>query len=28
MFGREIVNRNPAQNLGAYTRGSDVLVVA
>ena len=28
MFGREIVNRNPSQSLRAYTRGSDVLVVA
>jgi hypothetical protein len=25
MWGREIVNRNPAQNLGAYARGRDVF---
>jgi hypothetical protein len=28
MYGREIVNRNPSQNLRAYSRGGDVLVVA
>lgn len=26
MYGREMVNRNPSQNLGSYSRGSDVLV--
>ena len=28
MFGREFVNRNPAQNLGAYARGRDAFVAA
>jgi hypothetical protein len=23
MLGREIVNRNPSQNMGGYTRGGD-----
>ena len=28
MFGREFVNRNPAQNLGGYARGRDAFVAA
>jgi len=28
MFGREFVNRNPSQNLGAYSRGRDAFVAA